>query len=38
MISHTVATGYREIRTASVAVPILDSDKRSSRNRSFTMR
>jgi hypothetical protein len=38
MISRTVAAGYREISAASLVVPILDRDKQSSRNRSFTMR
>jgi hypothetical protein len=38
MISRTVAVGYREISAASLVVPILDRDKQSPRNRSFTMR
>ena len=38
MISRTVAAGYREISAASLVVPILDREKQSLRNLSFTMR
>jgi hypothetical protein len=37
-ISREVAAGCRVITAAGLGVPILDSDKQSSRNRSFTMR